>query len=109
MLLALPATEPDLIRHWTLGPAEIVAIQRRRRDRNRLGFALQLCSLRYPGRLSRPGEVIPGPALRYVAHQLDAGSGRRRRVRRPLPDPLRAARGLARVVRVTALGRPQRR
>jgi hypothetical protein len=72
MLLALPLTEADLIRHWTLSPAEIAAIQRRRRDRNRLGFALQLCALRYPGRLLRPGELVPPPALRYVAHQLDA-------------------------------------
>jgi len=72
MLLALPLTETDLIRHWTLSPAEIAAIQRRRRDRNRLGFALQLCALRYPGRLLRPGELVPPPALRYVAHQLDA-------------------------------------
>jgi TnpA family transposase len=71
-LLALPVAEPDLIRHWTLSPAEIAAIQRRRRDRNRLGFALQLCALRYPGRLLRSGECIPPPALCYVAHQLDA-------------------------------------
>jgi TnpA family transposase len=71
-LLALSAAEPDLIRYWTLSPAEIAAIQRRRRDRNRLGFALQLCALRYPGRLLRSGECIPPPALRYVAHQLDA-------------------------------------
>nr|WP_276589508.1 DUF4158 domain-containing protein [Sphingomonas sp. GM_Shp_2] len=26
---------------------------------NRIGFALQLCSLRYPGRMLAPGEVIP--------------------------------------------------
>jgi TnpA family transposase len=109
MLLALPATEPDLIRHWTLSPAEIVAIQRRRRDRNRLGFALQLCSLRYPGRLLRPGECIPGPALRYVAHQLDADPDAlaayavRFQTRYEQLEALRESFGF------TALGRPQRR
>src|SRR4051794_27825954 len=110
MLLALPATEPDLIRHWTLSPAEIVAIQRRRRrDRNRLGFALQLCSLRYPGRLLRPGECIPGPALRYVAHQLDADPNAlaayavRFQTRYEQLEALRESFGFA------ALGRPQRR
>src|SRR4051812_2793810 len=69
-LLALPLTEPDLVRHWTLSTADLAAIRRRRRDRNRLGFALQLCALRYPGRLLRPGELIPVEALRFVAGQL---------------------------------------
>ena len=35
-----------------------------------LGFALQLCTFRYPGRLLRPGEAIPEQALRFVADQL---------------------------------------
>lgn len=69
-LLALPTAEPDLVRHWTLGDADLVAVNQRRRDRNRLGFAVQLCALRYPGRLLRPGELIPADALRFVAEQL---------------------------------------
>ena len=39
-LLALPTAEPDLIRHWTLSEADLAAVNQRRRDRNRLGFAL---------------------------------------------------------------------
>jgi TnpA family transposase len=70
LLLALPATEPDLIRHRMLNEADLAAIGRRRRDRNRLGFALQPCALRYPGRLLRPGGIIPEAALRFVADQL---------------------------------------
>jgi predicted YcjX-like family ATPase len=31
---------------------------------------LQLCALRYPGRLLRPGEIIAQPALQFVAGQL---------------------------------------
>lgn len=69
-LLALPVAELDLVRHWTLGDADLAAINQRRRDRNRLGFALQLCALRYAGRLLRPGELIPAGALRFVAEQL---------------------------------------
>lgn len=69
-LLALPTAEPDLVRHWTLGDADLAAVNQRRRDRNRLGFAVQLCALRYPGRLLRPGELIPADALRFVAEQL---------------------------------------
>lgn len=70
-LLALPATEPMLIQHWTLSPTDLEEIDRRRRDHNRLGFALQLCALRYPGRLLRPGELIAA-ALRFVAEQVGA-------------------------------------
>jgi hypothetical protein len=71
-LLALPAAEADLIRHWTPDQTDLAAIDRRRGDHNRLGFALQLCALRYPGRVLRPGEVVPDPALRFVAEQVGA-------------------------------------
>ena len=42
----------------------------RRRGHNRLGFALQLCAFRYPGRLLVAGEVIPLNVLRFIAAQL---------------------------------------
>jgi len=71
-LLALPVTEADLVRHWTLGDDDLALVDRRRRIHNQLGFALQLCALRYPGRLLRPGEVIPQPALSFIADQLGA-------------------------------------
>ena len=45
-------------------------MNRRRGGHNQLGFALQLCAFRYPGRLLRPGEVIPEPALRFIADQV---------------------------------------
>jgi hypothetical protein len=69
-LFALPAAEADLTRHWTLSDADLAAIGRRRGSANQLGYALQLCAFRYPGRLLRPGDAIPEPALRFVAEQL---------------------------------------
>jgi len=72
-LLALPAHEPMLIRHWTLNRADLTAIERRHGEHNQLGFALQLCAFRYPGRLLRPGDMIPEPALNFVAEQLRLG------------------------------------
>ena len=69
-LLALPVIEADLIRHWTLAAADLAAIERRRGGHNQLGYALQLCAFRYPGRLLRPGEAIPETALNFVANQL---------------------------------------
>src|SRR3954463_7627732 len=71
-LLALPTTEADLVRHWTLDRADLAAVDRRRGGHNQFGFALQLCALRYPGRLPRSGELIPAEALRFVATQLGA-------------------------------------
>jgi hypothetical protein len=70
-LFALPTAEPDLIRHWTLSAADLAAVDRRR-ERNRLAFALHLCALRFPGRILRTEEVIPPAALRFVAEQLGA-------------------------------------
>lgn len=70
-LLAIPTREMDLVRHWTLSPEDMVHVARRRRPENRLGFALQLCALRFPGRLLRHGELIPEPSLAFVAEQLD--------------------------------------
>lgn len=35
-----------------------------------MGFALQLCALRYPGRLLAPGETIPIEVLRFLAAQI---------------------------------------
>ena len=69
-LLALPDDETLLIQHWTLSPDDLAVIVRRRRPHNRLGFAIQLCALRYPGRLLRPGELIPHAPLAFVAEQL---------------------------------------
>lgn len=70
-LLALPSGEGDLIRHYTLSPDDLAVIARRRRPHNRLGFALQLCALRYPGRLIRPGEPVAMEVVRFLAEQLD--------------------------------------
>ncbi len=73
-LLVAPTAEPILIRHYTLSPAGLAVIARRRRPPNRLGFAIQLCALRFPGRLLQPGEVAPREVLVFVAEQLDLPS-----------------------------------
>ena len=54
-----PATdEAALLRHYTLSDEDIEQIRVRRGGHNRLGFALQLCAFRYPGRLLAVGEGI---------------------------------------------------
>lgn len=69
-LLAMPEDEAALVRHWTLSAEDLRIIVSRRRPHNRLGFAIQLCGLRYPGRLLRPGEVIRHVPLAFVGEQL---------------------------------------
>jgi TnpA family transposase len=107
-LFALPTSEADLALHWTLSPTDLSIIQRRRRDHNRLGFALQLCALRYPGRLLRPGERIPPAALQHLANQLDVAPdtltvyAARFQTRYEQLDDLRCAFGFV------AMERPQR-
>ena len=58
-LLDLPTDEASLLRHYILADDDLIHIDRRRRPENRIGFALQLCALRYPGRMLSPGEIIP--------------------------------------------------
>jgi len=70
-LFALPTDDFRLIQHYTLTAEDIAIVVRRRRPHNRLGFAVQLCALRYPGRLIRPGEPIPLEVVRFVGQQLD--------------------------------------
>ena len=48
-LLAFPDTEEELIRHYTFTESDMSTIRQRRGNHNRLGFAVQLCYLRYPG------------------------------------------------------------
>lgn len=69
-LFELPTDEASMLRHYTLADDDLEIIRARRRPHNRFGFALQLCALRYPGRLLTPGEVIPLAVTRFLAAQL---------------------------------------
>lgn len=69
-LFDLPVNEAALLQHYTLDDDDIEHIRARRRPQNRLGFALQLCALRYPGRLLTSGEIIPYEISRFLAAQL---------------------------------------
>jgi TnpA family transposase len=69
-LLDLPTDEASLLRHYILADDDLVHVDRRRRPENRIGFALQLCALRYPGRMLAPGEVIPLAVSAFLGAQL---------------------------------------
>ena len=98
-LFALPQREADLLRHYTLSDEDLQNIGAKRRPRNKLGFALQLCVLRYPGRLLVPGDRVrsaadgrgfprPGTSILLTAPpvRIPVLLGRRgTRARRPAP------------------------
>ena len=69
-LLNIPTTEQDLLKHYVLSNEDLHHINTKRKASNRLGFALQLCAFRYPGRLLQRKEVIPQQILTFLAKQL---------------------------------------
>jgi TnpA family transposase len=66
-----PTEQRELVRHYTLSEADLAASHRCRGDHNRLGYALMLCYLRFPGRALRAGERPPTALLEFVASQVD--------------------------------------
>lgn len=69
-LLMLPTDAGQIADRYTFTAADLDLIAQCRGDQNRLGFAIQLCFFRYPGRAWTPDESIPLPVLTYVASQL---------------------------------------
>ena len=66
-----PPTDPTaIVRHYTFSPEELALIRRRRRDSNRLGFAVHLAYLRFPGRALNIEEIPPDDVLTFIARQL---------------------------------------
>ena len=69
-LLALPDTDDERIRHYTFTEADMALIRQRRGDANSLGWAVQLCLLRFPGQGLLTETVVPVSLLRWVGQQL---------------------------------------
>ncbi len=65
-LLALPETSEEFIRQYTFSEADLSLIHQHRGAANRLGFAVQLCYLRYPGMVLGL-EQEPDPSLLELA------------------------------------------
>ena len=59
-----------MTRHYVLDADDQALVGARRRAGNRLGFAVQLCALRHPGRVLDPSESPPAPMLAFVASQI---------------------------------------
>src|ERR1019366_5557352 len=69
-LFAIPSDSVEMVRHYVLGAEDLALIRTKRRSINRLGFAVQLCLLRYPGLGMGPAEQPPEAMIAFVANQL---------------------------------------
>lgn len=67
---ALPTEHAELAKHYLLSDEDLALVHERRRGENRLGFALQLCLTRFPGRLLRVGEQPPRALIGFIADQV---------------------------------------
>ncbi|MCX5233111.1 Tn3 family transposase [Streptomyces sp. NBC_00233] len=61
----------ELERYFFLDDADREAVQAKRRARNRLGYAVQLTSVRYLGRFLPDPRQVPQEVVEYLAEQLE--------------------------------------
>ena len=67
-LIAFPDSQDDLIQHYTFSDTDVAIIRQRRGAENQLGFAIQLCCMRFPGIM--PGsDFVPPPSLLNIVSQ----------------------------------------
>lgn len=69
-LIAVPERRDDLIRAYTFNEHEIAFINQHRGAANRLGVAVLLCYMRYPGVALAPHQTPAPSILEYVSEQL---------------------------------------
>jgi len=69
-LLALPHDEGELIRIFSFSAQDLTFIRQKRGKANRLGFAVQLCHLRYPGQVLGQNDDPDSRVIDLAAQQL---------------------------------------
>jgi len=70
MLIPEDLSDRDIAHYYTLSTQDLALIKKFRGSRNRIGFAVQLCVLRFPGRTLTEISHIPDRILSYIAEQV---------------------------------------
>jgi TnpA family transposase len=73
-LLVIPVDRAGLIEHYVLSEQDLSLIRQRRGDHNRLGIAVQLALLRFPGIALQADETPPQELINFLALQLNVHS-----------------------------------
>src|SRR3954452_2715489 len=63
-------SEQTLVSRYTFSSSDLELITKQREEQNRIGFAVQLAHLRFPGRPLQEGEQVSSALLNYIAVQL---------------------------------------
>jgi hypothetical protein len=66
----LDVPSEDLAAYFTLSDRDLIQVRRQRGGPNRLGFALQLCTLRYLGFMPDSMHSVPPAVLAHLALQV---------------------------------------
>jgi TnpA family transposase len=75
--VARTTAEHDLRLHYTLSENDLAIIRSKRGLHNRLGFAIQLCYLRFPGQAMTLEAEQLAELLAHVARQIQASTAAR--------------------------------
>jgi len=70
-LYAFPTKEEEFIQYYTFSESDLSIIEQHRGNHNRLGFAVQLCCLRYPGFALPINSEPPSSLLAFVGRNLN--------------------------------------
>ena len=70
LFMKIPEDELILATYYTFSKSDLEVIHRHRRDENKIGFALQLALLRYPGCYIKS---IPKTVISYIVKQIGTG------------------------------------
>lgn len=73
-LIVFPDDKDELIRYYTFSETDLSIIKQRRGSSNRLGFAMQLCYLRFPGIILGVEDPPFPPLLEMVAKQIEVST-----------------------------------
>ena len=74
LLFAFPTDDSEMNQYYTFSEHDLSFIRQHRTPQNKLGFAVQICYLRYPGYALPPDGEPPYPLLQMIAKQINLDS-----------------------------------
>lgn len=70
LFMKYPEDEWTIGSYYTFSKYDLETIMKHRKEENKLGFAIQLAALRYPGWSYSSNKTIPIEIIQYIANQI---------------------------------------